>query len=1163
MEKIIENLKKENILNDYLEKNKPTVENYWIINNITMIQRAIIYEDIYFIMNINYNDYFLDYNIHEIYYPDLYCKLNDIQNHDIHYEKLEDTKYYLNFCYSGNDCYFHLIFETLLHIFKFLTLESKFNNKNTTILINRGINPGSGGDIIYDVLKKLFKTKIMCVDLNTKIEVENLIIPNMNFNYNYEIQKIPKYIKNQNIFYIDYHNLKLLRNHIFLIFKIKPERKKNIYIKRNSQLRKIININDLNDLIQKYNFEIFEPEKHSFQEQIKYYSQINSLVLQGGSSIANIMFIPEGSTVYYILSDSIFINEKILTFIEELNINLIKIKVTPIYQNIIDINNNIIALYQSDLFLNRNNLNSLHNFFNELFKTNIIINQNYKEIYYKDKREFYKVKINKNYFKNNKYENIKLINYSDLYDIQIVNLNKDIEDTFICYSSENIINGIDEIKFNNNNIIQKFGINMFNDYNKNIINKIDEKLFFSEFIVNTKIYENVLFESKKEENNILTNYDISHTKTDYKKLLPNIETYNNFFENKSNKNLHNSIDYLYIDKAVFFNSLTNTHQFLTHLIYDFGKFINIFYDYLKENKNIKIIIEYNPFNYCTDTDIDAIFKEEQNSINTDMNNKKELSCLIILIQELKDNLEKYSTNDENKVQLTKCLEDTISTKNKIKKCILNKKANDRINNLNNFIKFIRDIGLSNEIIILSIDKKCQNFNQNYLFIKELMCVKYESIENNIWIPLISRLWKNKKNKYFYETIIEIIEQKYIKNQNIHYIHHKKKFFILEKRIESVFMGSERNLNIESFEKIKIICEKYCEENNLKLIIWDQILENGESIYTQFEIVNNSTVIIGFGGSFWLFNCAIKKGYILILNFLIYNDFSEYTNVINTSFFKYIDHFKNKKTIKFIDFSKSECMKKKESIFYEKINFFLKNIDLENIIDLENNIYLENNIDLKNNIIIFGIGNIAEVAYYYLKNDTNLNIVGFCLEKDYIKQETKFDLPIIEFENIQNTHPSNEYLLFAPCTASKLNKFRERIYNEGKKNGYKFYTYISSKSNIYTEEIGDNCLILEDNTIQPYTKIGNNCILWSGNHIGHHSIIEDHVFVTSHVVISGMCLIKKYCYLGVNSSLRDNIILEEGTVVGMSASITKNTEGNAIYMGIPAKKYKEIDDTIIL
>lgn len=217
----------------------------------------------------------------------------------------------------------------------------------------------------------------------------------------------------------------------------------------------------------------------------------------------------------------------------------------------------------------------------------------------------------------------------------------------------------------------------------------------------------------------------------------------------------------------------------------------------------------------------------------------------------------------------------------------------------------------------------------------------------------------------------------------------------------------------------------------------------------------------------------------------------------------------------------------------------------------------------NNIIIFGIGNIAEVAYYYLQNDSKYNVVAFTLEKEFINEKTKFDLPIIEFENIENLYSSNEYKLFAPCSGTNLNKFRERIYNEGKQKGYDFISYISSKANVYTTDIGENCFILEDNTIQPYTKIGNNCILWSGNHIGHHSTIEDNVFITSHVVISGMCLIKKYCYLGVNAALRDNIILEEGTVIGMSSSVTKNTEGNAIYIGVPAKLFKKCDDSLIL
>ena len=215
------------------------------------------------------------------------------------------------------------------------------------------------------------------------------------------------------------------------------------------------------------------------------------------------------------------------------------------------------------------------------------------------------------------------------------------------------------------------------------------------------------------------------------------------------------------------------------------------------------------------------------------------------------------------------------------------------------------------------------------------------------------------------------------------------------------------------------------------------------------------------------------------------------------------------------------------------------------------------------IIIFGTGKISEVVYYYLSKDTNYTICCFVVEKEYKKKETKFNLPIIDFEDIQLKYPPSEYKMFAITGADKLNKFRTEIYLKCKNLGYSFISYIHSKAIVMTDDIGENCFILENNVIQPFTKIGNNCVLWSGNHIGHHSIIKDHVFITSHVVISGMCNIGNYCYIGVNSSIKDNIEINDNTVIGMGSLVNKDTESYNIYIGAPAKKFKECDDTIKL
>ena len=215
------------------------------------------------------------------------------------------------------------------------------------------------------------------------------------------------------------------------------------------------------------------------------------------------------------------------------------------------------------------------------------------------------------------------------------------------------------------------------------------------------------------------------------------------------------------------------------------------------------------------------------------------------------------------------------------------------------------------------------------------------------------------------------------------------------------------------------------------------------------------------------------------------------------------------------------------------------------------------------ILIFGVGNNADLAYYYLTNDSEYEIVAFVLETDFIKENTKFGLPIVDLENIKKKYNPSEYSLFAPCDYSKLNKYRERIYNKGKQMGYNFISYISSKANVFTNDIGENCFIFEDTIIQPYTKIGNNCILWSGATVCHHSVIEDFVFIASNAVIAGYCLIKKYSFIGINSSIRDCTTIEENTVVGMHSCVTKNTKSYNIYIGCPAKILKKCDDTVII
>lgn len=209
---------------------------------------------------------------------------------------------------------------------------------------------------------------------------------------------------------------------------------------------------------------------------------------------------------------------------------------------------------------------------------------------------------------------------------------------------------------------------------------------------------------------------------------------------------------------------------------------------------------------------------------------------------------------------------------------------------------------------------------------------------------------------------------------------------------------------------------------------------------------------------------------------------------------------------------------------------------------------------KEKIIIFGTGDIAQIANYYFEIDSDYKVEAFTVDSAYCSSHTFENKPLVPFDNIESIYSPSEYKFFIALSYSNMNKLRERKYFETKSKGYSLVSYISSKcTNLSQYNCGDNCFIFENNTIQPFVKIGNNVTLWSGNHIGHHSIIEDHNFISSHVVISGHCTIKSNCFVGVNSTIGHQVKVANETLIGAGSVITKDTEIGSVY--VPAKSIK--------
>jgi sugar O-acyltransferase (sialic acid O-acetyltransferase NeuD family) len=205
------------------------------------------------------------------------------------------------------------------------------------------------------------------------------------------------------------------------------------------------------------------------------------------------------------------------------------------------------------------------------------------------------------------------------------------------------------------------------------------------------------------------------------------------------------------------------------------------------------------------------------------------------------------------------------------------------------------------------------------------------------------------------------------------------------------------------------------------------------------------------------------------------------------------------------------------------------------------------------LIIFGAGDIARIGHFYFARDSEHEVAAFTVDSKYRDSETFLDLPLVPFEEVATRYPPDDYKMFVALSYAGMNKLRAEKYQAAKEKGYELASYVSSRCSFLTDHpVGDNCFILEDNTIQPFVKIGNNVTLWSGNHIGHDSVIEDHCFLASHIVVSGHCHIHPYCFIGVNATLRNSITIARESLIGAGAVIMKDTSEQGVYLPQRAK-----------
>jgi len=200
------------------------------------------------------------------------------------------------------------------------------------------------------------------------------------------------------------------------------------------------------------------------------------------------------------------------------------------------------------------------------------------------------------------------------------------------------------------------------------------------------------------------------------------------------------------------------------------------------------------------------------------------------------------------------------------------------------------------------------------------------------------------------------------------------------------------------------------------------------------------------------------------------------------------------------------------------------------------------------IIVFGISDFASQVSFYLNKDSDFEIVAYTVDAEYNKSKTFLELPVVDFEKVEEIYPPTEYAMFVAIGYHKLNSTREHKFHEAKVKGYQLISYICSRNSYWNDlKIGENCFIMEGNILMQNVTIADNVIMAIGNKIGHDSVIESHCFITSNVMIGGFCRINRNTFIGMSAVIKDKTTIGEKNILGTGSIILKNTKKGSSFL----------------
>ncbi|MBQ2852681.1 MAG: hypothetical protein IJE76_04740 [Bacteroidales bacterium] len=211
-----------------------------------------------------------------------------------------------------------------------------------------------------------------------------------------------------------------------------------------------------------------------------------------------------------------------------------------------------------------------------------------------------------------------------------------------------------------------------------------------------------------------------------------------------------------------------------------------------------------------------------------------------------------------------------------------------------------------------------------------------------------------------------------------------------------------------------------------------------------------------------------------------------------------------------------------------------------------------------NIVIYGETAFAERIYSYIKFENAANVLSFTNAKAFKEKESIQGIPVTAFEELNEKFKGVSFSILIAIGYVQMNNIRQKIYNECINAGHRIATYISKTATLYSNDIGEGCIIMPNVYIGPGCTIGKGNVIASCTCLSHDNKVGDFNFISSNAIFGGHSTVCDNSFIGLGCIIRDGITVSNYSLIGSATNLLSSTQLRGVYVGNPSHKLEGKD-----